>query len=208
MVPRTLRRQFPQAIVPSQMSVLIVEGLEMVDIEHNDREGPAVPRRASQLPIQELQQIAFIVRFRQGVNNRQAINFLVVFRFQVAAGQEAIDAVAHPQIVAVLQAIHGHLLVVDEGAVGALQIDGVIAVGAGLNPGMAARHGVIVDVDVGLGAPADDQGLVAEGITGPHARPGRIDEDQTGVAVRRLRRITHYTDPGFAGLVHPSSLLP
>ena len=120
----------------------------------------------------------------QGVDDREAIDFLVIFVLDVAAHEEAIDAVADAQIIAVLELVHGSGHVVDEGAVGALQIDGVIAVDAGLNAGVPARHGMIVDADVAIAAPAQHHGVVAQRIARAHAWAGRVNVHQTRIAIR------------------------
>jgi len=78
-----------------------------------------------------------------------------------AASEEAIDAVADAQIIAVSQFADGSRSVVDEGAVGTLQIDGIIAVGAGLDTSMAARYRMIVDANVAVVAAAQDHWRVA-----------------------------------------------
>ena len=130
--------------------------LEAVQVEHDQRQRPVVARRPRQLAVEELQQVALVVDVGQGVDDGQAIDFLVVLRLDVAAGQEAVDAVADAQVIAVLELADRGGHVVDEGAVGALQIDGVIAVGPGLDAGVAARDGMIVDADVAVVAAAQD----------------------------------------------------
>ena len=52
-------------------------------------------------------------------------------------GAEA-QVTADPQVIAVLQLAHGCRCVVHEGAVGALEIDGIIAVGPRQNAGVTA----------------------------------------------------------------------
>src|SRR5262249_21726948 len=141
---------------------------------------------------------------RQAVDDRQPVDFLVVIGLDVAAGQEAVDAVAHPQVVAVLELAHRGRRVVDEGAVGALQVDGVVAVGARLDAGVAAGDGVVVDADVRVVAAADDQGRVAQRVARAHAGPGRVDVDQAGLAPGDRGHAPGYGHPGFAPCFHAS----
>ena len=82
----------------------------------------------------------------------------MVFRFHVAARQEAINAIADAEIIAVLQLLHARRHIVHKGAVGALEIDGEVAFHAGLNAGMPARHRVVVDANLTIVAAADDHG--------------------------------------------------
>ena len=60
-----------------------------------------MPRRSGQLAVEELEQVALVVDLREAVDDRQPVDLLVVLRLDVAAGEEAVDAVADPQIVAV-----------------------------------------------------------------------------------------------------------
>ena len=126
--------------------------LEAVDVDHDQRQRPAIAAGAGQLAVEKLEEVALVVDVGQGVDDGQAIDFLVILALDVAAREEAIDAVADAQIIAVLELVHRGRHVVDEGAVGALQIDGVVAVGAGLDAGMAARDGMVVDADVAIAA--------------------------------------------------------
>ena len=176
--------------------------LEAVDVEHDQRQRPAVAGRARQLAVEELQQVALVVDVGQGVDDGQAVDFLVVLGLDVAAGQEAVDAVADAQVIAVLELADGGRHVVDEGAVGALQIDGVVAVGAGLDAGVAARDGMVVDADVAVVAAAEDHGRVGEGVARAHARPGRVDVDDAGVAAGRGDQPVGRRHPGFGRLFH------
>src|SRR5437868_5832426 len=106
--------------------MLVVDALEAVEIVHNERQRPAVASRSRQLAVKELEQVALVVGVGQGINNRQAINFLVVFGFHVAAGQEPVNAIADAKVIAILELGYGGRHVVDKRAIGALQIDSVI----------------------------------------------------------------------------------
>src|SRR5262249_47559616 len=146
--------QFAEREIAAEVAQLVVDGLEAVEVEEDDRQRPAVALRARQLAVEELQHVALVVDLGQGVDDGETVNFLVIFGLDVAAGEKAIDAVADAKIIAVVELADGNAQVVDEGAVGALQIDGVIAVDARLDAGVAARDGVIVDANVAVVAAA------------------------------------------------------
>src|SRR5205823_1609333 len=81
--------------------------LETIDVEEDQRQRAMVPRRAGQLAVEELHQVALVVDAGEGIDDGQAIDFFMVFRFDVAAGKEAIHTVADAQIIAVLHRAHG-----------------------------------------------------------------------------------------------------
>src|SRR5262249_57683078 len=109
----------------------------------------------------------------------EPVDLLVVLSLDVAAGQVAVDAVAHPQVVPVLELADGRRHVVDEGAVGALEVHGVVAVRPGLDAGVAARDRVAVDADVAAVAAPQHHGRVGQGVAGAHAGAGPANLDGT-----------------------------
>ena len=114
--------------------------------------------RPDQLAVEELRQVALVVDLGQAVEDREPVDLLVVLGLDVAAGQEAVDAVADAQVVAVLEQPGSvELLVVDERAVGALQVADVVASSVRLDAGVAARDGVVVDADVAVVAAAEHE---------------------------------------------------
>src|SRR5262249_46398782 len=129
-----------------------------------------------------------------------------VFGLDIAAHEEAVDAVADAEVVAILELVHGGGHVGDGGAVGALQVDGVVAIGAGLNAGVAARHGGIGDADLAVVGAADDERAVVERITRAHARPGGVNVHQAGAAVRDRNGTFRRRDPGFGNFFHRPAL--
>ena len=49
------------------------------------------------LPLEVFEEVAVVVQPGEGVEDRQPVEFLVILGLDVAAGQEAEQAVAHPQ---------------------------------------------------------------------------------------------------------------
>ena len=113
-------RQLAQRKVAAQVAVLLINRFEVIDVKKQQRQRSLVPRRPGQLPVEELHEVALVVDFGQGVDDGEAINLLVVLRLDVAAGQEAINAIADAEIVAVAKPLRLGRHVVNEGAVRAL----------------------------------------------------------------------------------------
>src|SRR5262249_45207133 len=112
--------EFTQDEVAAQVAVLVVDSLELVDVEHQHGERPEVALGAGHFAVEELEQVALVMDLREAVDDREAIDLLVVLRLDVTAGKVAVNAVADAEIVAVLQEAGAlGLAVVDKGAVGA-----------------------------------------------------------------------------------------
>ena len=153
----------------------------MVDIEEDDRQGPVVPRRAVDLALEVVHQVALVVQAGQGIEDRQPVQLLVVIGLDIAAGQEAVQAVADPEVVAIGQRGLFRGRVVDEGPVGAFQVRGQITVDVQVEPRVAARDREIMDGDVTVIAATQDDRLLLQEVAGAHRQPGRVDMDQAGV---------------------------
>src|SRR5580704_3454667 len=97
-----------------------------------------------------------IVRLGQGIDDREPVDFFVVFSLDIAPGEEAIDAVADAQTVAVLKGggPFNHAIV-DKGAVGAAQIGNGDAALRRFDTSMATRNSVVLDADVAIFAAAN-----------------------------------------------------
>jgi len=104
------------------MAVLVVHGLEVVDVEEHERERLTAPRMPGELALEELEQMALVVQTGQSVEDRQLVELIVVGGLDVGPGEELLDGVADAQLVAVPERLAHHALVVDEAAVGAAEI--------------------------------------------------------------------------------------
>src|SRR5262249_44136847 len=138
------RRQLAQREVARQVPQLVVDILEKVDVKQQKCQRPGVAAGTDQFAVEEFHQVALVVNLGQGIDNGQPVNLFVVLGFDVAAGQEAVNAVANPQIIAVVyQDGAGDRPVVDKRAVGAYQVGDEYAVLRRLNARMLARHRVV-----------------------------------------------------------------
>ncbi len=182
------------------MPQVVVDDLEAVNIDHDQRQGALVARRTGDLAVEEFEEVALVERLGESVHDREAIDLLVILRLDIAADEEAVNAIADAEVVAVLELVHRRGDVVDVRAVGALQVHRIVAVGARLNAGVSARHRMIVDADFAVAGAADDDGLFTQRIARAHARAGGINMDEAGVAARHRDGPFDPSDPGFG---HP-----
>ena len=109
----------------------------------------------------------------------------MVFRLDIAAREDAVDAVADPQVVAVVQDVADDRRVVDERPVGADEILGDVPLGGRLDARVLPRDGVVVDVDGAVHPAADHHGGGdRERVALPHAGATGVDVDEAGVSTR------------------------
>src|SRR5262249_7608476 len=132
--------QFPQRKVSTKVAESVIDRLESVNIEQDQRQGAAISGRASQLPVEKLGQITFVRDIGQLVDNDEAIDLLVVLGLEVITGEKAVDAIADAKVITVAKFTVRHRHVIDESSVRALQIDNVVTVFALLDACVAPRN--------------------------------------------------------------------
>ena len=125
-----------------------------------------------------LEQITLVRYFGEGIENGQPMDFLVILRLDIAAGQEAEEVPTATEIVPVIERSGAYANVIDKGAVGAVKIDDDETFSFGLDACMAARQGHIIERDRALAAPSQNNLTVGKGIAGAHSLSGGIDTDQ------------------------------
>ena len=178
-------RQLLEHVVAGEVPVLVVDLLEVVDVEHHQRQRPLVARAARDLLLEVLDEVALVERLRQTVDDGHAVDLLVVGGLDVAADEELEDRVADLEEIAVTQGVLRDLRVVDVAAVGRAEVLHRPARAGARDLGVAARHRVAVDLDVAVGAAADGDLLGAgELVALAELGAGRVDEHET-----RLLRI-------------------
>src|SRR5882724_9784249 len=123
--------------VTTEVAVLVVDLLEMVDVQQEDGEWPAVSGRTRHLALEELHQVALVVQQRKSIRDGEPVDGLVVLRLHLAAlvgGEELQNGRAQPhEVPGTKQAFTGHLLVVHEGAVGGAAVADKVAALARVN---------------------------------------------------------------------------
>ena len=109
--------ELPKHRVACEVPVGVVDLLEVVDVEEDEREGSLVAARARRLALDGLVEVALVVELREAVHRHQPVDLLVVLRFHVPADDELEDGPADLDLVAVAQHDLVDQLVVDVGAV-------------------------------------------------------------------------------------------
>jgi len=79
--------EFPENEVPTEMAERIVDRLELVDIEHEDRKRSGVSLGADDFAFEEFRQVALVMNPRETIEDGQPVNLLVVLGFDVPTGR-------------------------------------------------------------------------------------------------------------------------
>ena len=83
--------------------MLVVDLLEVIDVEHQQRQRPAVARAARDLALEELEEVALVVGAGQAVHDRHPVDLFVVARLDAGAREELEDRRADLHEVGVAQ---------------------------------------------------------------------------------------------------------
>ena len=143
-------------MVAGEVAEAVVDALEVVDVEHDQRQVAAVAQRAPDLALERLDEVAPVEDLREAVDRGEPVDLLVVRVLDVVAGEELEDAAADLDEVAVAQHVLVDHLVVDVGAVGRPHVAQHDRVAGVDDLAVVARHRFLIDLDVGLRRPADD----------------------------------------------------
>jgi hypothetical protein len=87
---------------PARCPIRVVALLEVVDVEHHQRERPIIAAGPAQLALEGLEEVALVEDLGQPVDRRQAIDLLVIQALDVVAAQELEDGAPDLDQVAVL----------------------------------------------------------------------------------------------------------
>jgi hypothetical protein len=170
------------------VAVLVVDRLEVIDVEHQQRQRPAVARAARDLALEELEEVALVVGAGQGVHDRHLVDLFVVARLDAGARQELEDRRADLQEVSVAQYRARHRHVVDVRAVGRLQVLDRPGIAVAKHARVAPRHRIAIDLDVAIRAAPEHDLVALQRKPLPHVRPRRVDQHEARFAcfLRRL----------------------
>jgi hypothetical protein len=142
------------------MPEAIVDALEVIDVQDDQRQRAAVSRGAGELSIQLLYQVALVVNARQPIHDGHPIDRLVVLGLEVGATQELEDRIADLDLVSAAKLLVLHGLIVHIRAVRRVRIDEVIAASSDLDARVATRDAVALQDDVVFGAATDPHDAV------------------------------------------------
>ena len=96
-------REILQHRITGQVAVRVVDLLEVIDVEHHERQRMAVAARDRDLALEELHEEALVVDPGHPVLDGHVVDRFVVRALDVAAREELVDRVAEPDLVAVVQ---------------------------------------------------------------------------------------------------------
>ena len=136
--------------------------------------------RARDLALERLEEVALVEDLRQAIDGGEPVDLLVVGVLDVAAGEELEDGAADLDQVAVAQHVLVDQLVVDVGAVGRAQVADQDRLAGVDDLGVVARDRLLIDLDVALRRPPDDQRRPSSRL---YFLPSSeaVDDDQAGL---------------------------
>ena len=137
-------------MVAGEVAEAVVDALEAVDVEHDQRQVAAIAQRAPDLALERLDEVAAVEHLGEAVDRGEPIDLLVVGVLDVVAAEELEDAAADLDEVAVAQHVLVDHLVVDVGAVGRPHVAQHDRVAGVDDLAVVARDRFLIDLDVGL----------------------------------------------------------
>src|SRR5438067_865087 len=127
-----------------------------------------MPGRPGKLVVQEFKHVSAVREAGQWIAKEFA--FIIFDVIDLGSGKITVDMITDANVVAVDQFVAESRLIVDEGAVGALQVDQCVSVDARLNARVVTRDGRVIDANVAIDAPAHNDWLIHE--SEPTSRSG------------------------------------
>ena len=197
--------------VTGQVTVGVVDLLEVVDVDEQQRQRLLVPDREADLRVQAIDEVAAVEGRRQAVAQRRLEQLLLIVLVDLVLVREAEDRRrADRDLVAVGQVVTRDPATVAERAVGRAQVDQHHLAAVAFDRGVLARDAVVEHPDVGALAAAERRALALELIHLPEAGPR--DDDQVRArapaSARRRRDGRRSVECGvFQRLRHPASML-
>ena len=195
--------------VTGQVTVGVVDLLEVVDVDEQQRQRLLVPDREADLRVQAIDEVAAVEGRRQTVAQRRLEQLLLVVLVDLVLVREAEDRRrADRDLVAVRQVVTRDPATVAERAVGRAQVDQHHLAAVAFDRGVLARDAVVEHPDVGALAAAERRALALELIHLPEAGPRDHHQVRAGAptSARRRRDGRRSVECGvFQRLRHPAS---
>src|SRR5437899_874120 len=140
------------------MAVLVIHLLEMVDVQQEDGEWPAVSGRTGHLALEKLHQVALVVQLRESIRDGEPVDSLVVLRFYPATmgGREELedDGPQSQDVAGAKQPFTLQLIVVHERPVRRARIADKELVPTSMNGAVLPRDVVELQNQVAVGSAA------------------------------------------------------
>ena len=115
------------------------------------------------------------------------MDLFMVLRLDVAAGQETVDAIPEPEVIAVFELTVRDRNLIDGSTIGALEIGNSETIALRLEAGMVAGHRRVIDTDVALEVASQQNRAVAQYKTTAQAQAWGVDLDEIGPSICRSR---------------------
>src|SRR5690606_24815232 len=155
-------RDVAEHAVAGEVTVLVVDALEVVQVENDERNRLGrLSRTVHHLP-QRLLELLLVHGARERVQAHHALDLLVVDALDVAARHVLELQLADTDPVTVLEDAVGDPLAVHEGAVGGAEIDQAVLRAVPLDPSVTAAHRIGVQDELARRATADLDGRLPE----------------------------------------------
>src|SRR5690606_16160790 len=153
-----------QDAVPGEMSVRVVDALEVIDIQHHYREVAPVTQCAGDLIGEYRVELLAVREVRQSVRDRHPKDDIVILQLDIRPGEMLDDAVADSSLVAARQPPlpDGLAVVVDKRAVRRSEIDDIPRLPATFDTGVLPRDAVARQHDIVAAAAPDRNHVLIE----------------------------------------------
>ncbi len=173
-----------QHVVARQVPEAVVDLLEVIDVEHHQRQRSPVAVRARYLAFDRVHEVALVEDLRQAVDGRQPVDLLVVRVLDVAAREELEDRAADLDEISVAQHVFVDQLVVDVRAVRRSEIADQDRLARVHDLRVIARDRFLIDLDVAFRRPPDHQRRRVQVVL--LAQLHAVDDDEARLLARRL----------------------
>jgi len=188
--------------VARDVPVGVVDALEVIDVEHDERQLAPVPLGPGDLAREGLVEGALVARLRERVAHHEAVDLLVVAGLHVVAGHVLQDGAPDLDLRAVGQLHLADGRVVDERPVRGPEVLHVAAAGAKEEPRVLSADAVLGQEQVDGLYPADDERLTPK--LDALAHVGAVEHHEERGA---LRQVGDGGAPRVAGRLHRRVLL-
>ncbi len=192
-------RQLSQDVVARQVSVAVVDGLEMIDVEHERAKIPFMAAGSHDVSFECFLEITLIVDLCETINDGHSVDLFVVFCLGVGTREELEDCRSNLDPVAVAQLLFSwDLLFVDVGSIGASVVDHEpTSTLSQIEVRVTSADAVPFENNMVIRPSADaDRRAVENEAFAEEGSLGCVNHDKTirSTAVARLIRLHHFGD--------------
>ena len=135
----------------------IVDLLEVIHVEHEQRQGRRMPLCVRDFGIKPVEEVALVARLGRPVVERRVVHPLLKALFKFVGVRELKDGRrSHLDLVAIAQDGATHRVPIDEGPVGALEIHDPHVAAATSDLRVVARYPIVLQANGRIRRPTDD----------------------------------------------------